>query len=129
MVAQLGVLTEIVTQYRAVAFVLSCHAGLPCVFDGAVDSKDTQTSQTAGVTSRRSLIPGNQFIVRFAGHHPLGRHRPVGRHLVFRAHAVGVHLPVSRDLAAGHRVVREHQVYLVRLDSVVLPYYLSLLYY
>jgi len=67
-------------------------------------------------------------IVRFADH-PVDRRRPVGRHLVFRGHAVGVHVPVSRDLAAGHLVVREHQVYLVRLDSVVLPYYLSLLYY
>ena len=82
---------------------------------------------------RRESPPGAFFfkitrlIVRFADH-PVDRHRPAGRQLVFRALVVGVHVPVSRDLAADRLVVREHQVCLVRLDSVVLPYYLSLLY-
>jgi hypothetical protein len=47
----------------------------------------------------------NRLIVRFAVHPVDRRHRPVD-HLVFRAHAVGVHVPVSRDLAAGRLVAR-----------------------
>jgi len=96
--------------------------------------------KAAGAASRRSLSQLTRPIVRLADRHPVGRHRladrhPVGRHrpaahLLSRVRAVGVHVPVSRVLpVVGRLVAPEHQVCLVRLDCVVLPYYLSLLYY
>jgi hypothetical protein len=85
--------------------------------------------KAAGAASRRSLSQLTRPIVRLADRHPVGRHRPAA-HLLSRVRAVGVHVPVSRVLpVVGRLVAPEHQVCLVRLDCVVLPYYLSLLYY
>ena len=86
--------------------------------------------KAAGAASRRSSSQLTRPIVRLADRrHPVGRHRPAAL-LLSRVRAVGVHVPVSRVLpVVGRLVAPEHQACLVRLDSVVLPYSLSLLYY
>jgi hypothetical protein len=71
-------------------------------------------------------------IVRLADHRLVDRHHVLGRHhrLVSRVRAVGVHVPVSRDLpVVGRLAAREQMACQVRPDYIVFPWYLSLLYY